>query len=158
LHRNQAGSNAFFTTSGAMSLQARALGSPVSPLSMAMRFVVFILILLAGLKVWTQDRTYRSAMSEALVTAYRERAIEICRRQTAKQAHVASSTVASLWNASSNAEVTLGDSAIDVAIWDTQNPLWPQRFRNPHLILTGAGEPGAHCAYDLHAGIATLSP
>jgi hypothetical protein len=125
---------------------------------MAMRFVVLVLVLLAGLKVWTQDRTYRSVMGEALVTAYRERAIEICRQQTARQAHAASSTVASLWNADSSAEVTLGDSDIDVAIWDTQNPLWSQRFRNPHLILTGAGDPGAHCAYDLHAGIATLSP
>jgi hypothetical protein len=136
------------------SLPARSLRL----LSIAMRFVVLILVLLAGVKVWTQDRTYRSAMGEALVTAYRERAIEICRQQTAKQARIASSTVASLWNASSDAEVTLGDSDISVAIWDTQNPLWSQRFRNPHLILTGAGEPSAHCAYDLHAGIATLSP
>jgi hypothetical protein len=123
-----------------------------------MRFIVVILVLLAGVKVWTHDRTYRSVMGEALVTAYRERAIELCRQQTAKRAHVASSTIASLWNDNSGAEVTLGDSDVKVAIWDTKNPLWPQRFRNPHLILTGAGESSAHCAYDLHAGVATLSP
>ena len=44
-----------------------------------MRMVVIGLVLLAGLKVWTQDRTYRSVMGDALVEAYRERAIEVCR-------------------------------------------------------------------------------
>jgi hypothetical protein len=124
-----------------------------------MRFVVILLVLLASLKVWTQDRVYRSVMGDALVEAYRDRAIEVCRKQTAKQAPVISAnTVASLWNGNSGAEVTVGDPAVDVAIWDTENPLWQQRFRNPHLILTATGEPSAHCAYDLRAGIATLSP
>jgi len=124
-----------------------------------MRSVVIILLLLAGLKVWTQDRMYRSVMGDALVTAYRERAVEICRKTAAKKLPPgAGATAADLWSVSSEAEVTLGDSDVDVAIWDTQNPLWTQRFRNPHLILTGAGRSRAHCAYDLHAGVATLSP
>ena len=124
-----------------------------------MRFVVIILVLLASLKVWTQDRMYRSVVGEALVEAYRDRAIEVCRRETAKTVPVASaSTVSQLWSSSSAAEVTLGDGDVNVAIWDTQNPLWLQRFRNPHLVLTGTGETSAHCAYDLHAGVATLSP
>jgi hypothetical protein len=124
-----------------------------------MRTFVVILALLASLKVWTQDRMYRSVMGDALVTAYRERAIEVCRKQTAQKAPAAATrTIDSLWSASSGAEVRLGDPDIDVAIWDTQNPLWDQRFRNPHLILTGAGEPDAHCAYDLQAGVVTLSP
>lgn len=126
---------------------------------MAMRVVVIVLVLLASVKVWTQDRVYRSVMGGALVEAYRDRAIEICRKQTAKQAPVVSAnTVAELWNGKSGAEVTVGDPDVDVAIWDTQNPLWQQRFRNPHLILTAVGDLGAHCAYDLSAGIATLSP
>jgi len=124
-----------------------------------MRFIVIVLVLLASLKVWTQDRMYRSVMGDALVSAYRDRAVEVCRKQTARKAPVAAaSAVASLWSINSAAEVRLGDPDVDVAIWDTQNPLWEQRFRNPHLILTAAGEPGAHCAYDLHAGVATLSP
>lgn len=124
-----------------------------------MRFVVIILVLLASLKVWTQDRMYRSVVGEALVDAYRERAIEVCRKQTARTVPVASAhTVSQLWSSSSVAEITLGDSDVNVAMWDTQNPLWQQRFRNPHLVLTGAGESSAHCAYDLHAGVATLSP
>ncbi len=124
-----------------------------------MRFVVIILVLLAGFKVWTQDRMYRSVVGEALVGAYRDRAIEVCRKQTAKTVPVASArTVSDLWSVSSPAEITLGASDVDVAVWDTQNPLWQQRFRNPHLVLTGTGESSAHCAYDLQAGVATLSP
>lgn len=123
-----------------------------------MRIVVLILVLLAGLKVWTQDRVYRSVLGDALVDAYRHRAIEVCRKQTAKTVPVASArTVAELWSASSPAEITLGATGVDVAIWDTQNPLWQQRFRNPHLVLTGTGDSSAHCAYDLQAGVATLS-
>lgn len=123
-----------------------------------MRSVVIILVLLASLKVWTQDRMYRSVMDEALVAAYRERAIEVCRSAAAKTIPVAlTSAGPELWGTASTAEVTLGDGDVDVAIWDTQNPLWPQRFRNPHLILTGTRDPGTHCAYDLHAGVATLS-
>jgi len=135
------------------------IGLALSPSGSIMRFVVIILVLLASLKVWTQDRMYRSVVGEALVEAYRDRAIEICRKQTAKTVSLASAhTFADLWNVSSAAEIVLGDSDVSVAIWDTRNPLWQQRFRNPHLVLTGSGESSAHCAYDLHAGIATLSP
>jgi hypothetical protein len=118
--------------------------------------LVIGLVLLAGVKVWTQDRIYRSATSEALVEAYRMRAVEVCGKQSAKMAQAAGS--ANIWHAASEAEISVGNPGVDVAIWDTQNPLWDQRFRNPHLILTAAGEPNAHCAYDLHAGVVTLSP
>jgi hypothetical protein len=159
LHRNQAARNLFFTTFGAMSAQGKPASFHPRVLGVAMRIVVIILVALASLKVWTQDRTYRTVMGDALVEAYRARAIEVCRKQTAKKAPVASAAeIAGLWSANSGAEITIGDPDVSVAIWDTQNPLWPQRFRNPHLILTGAGESAAHCAYDLHAGMATLSP
>ena len=89
-----------------------------------MRFVVIILVLLASLKVWTQDRMYRSVVGEALVEAYRDRAIEVCRKQTAKTVPVASArTVADLWSVASAAEITLGASDVNVALWDTENPL-----------------------------------
>ncbi len=124
-----------------------------------MRFVVIILVLLASLKVWTQDRMYRSVVGEALVEAYRDRAIEVCRKQTAKTVPVASQrTVAGLWSVASAAEITLGASDVNVALWDTENPLWQQRFRNPHLVLTGTGDSSAHCTYDFRACVATLSP
>jgi hypothetical protein len=120
-----------------------------------MRMVVIGLVLLAGLKVWTQDRMYRAVMGEALVEAYRERAVEVCRRQSAKTA--AASAAAGLWTAGSEAEVMIGNPNVDVAVWDTANPLWTQRYQHPHLILTGSGGTAMHCAYDLRDGAATLS-
>jgi hypothetical protein len=158
LHRNHAVCNNFFITFAALWLRKGRLDPLILLAGTAMRFVVITLILLASVKVWTQDRMYRSVMGEALVDAYRERAIEVCRKQTAKKLPVASVATATLWSTASAAEVTLGDPDVDVAIWDTQNPLWPQRFKNPHLVLTTAEGPETRCAYDLHAGVATLSP
>ena len=121
-----------------------------------MRIVVIGLVLLAGLKVWTQDRMYRSVTGEVLIEVYRERAIEVCRKQSAKTVHTAAGTT-DLWGSDSEAEVLIGNPGLDVAIWDTQNPRWDERFRHPNLILTGAGEARARCAYDLRDGLATLS-
>jgi hypothetical protein len=120
-----------------------------------MRMVVIGLVLLAGLKVWTQDRTYRSVMGDALVEAYRERAIEVCRKTAAKRpAGAASAEASGGWDSDSDAHVIIGNPDLEVAIWDTENPLWAQRFRDPHLILTGGR---AHCAYNVRGGTATLS-
>jgi hypothetical protein len=120
-----------------------------------MRMVVIGLVLLAGVKVWTQDRTYRSVMGDALVEAYRERAVEVCRKTAAKRPAAAAYPDASgAWGAGSEAHVIIGNPDLEVAIWDTENPLWAERFRNPHLILTGGR---AHCAYDVRGGTATLS-
>ena len=93
---------------------------------------------------------------EVLIEAYRERAIEVCRKQSAKTPHAAAGTK-DLWGSDSEAEVLIGNPGVDVAIWDTQNPRWEERFRHPNLILTGAGETPARCAYDLRDGVATLS-
>ena len=46
-----------------------------------MRAVVMILALLAGLKIWAHDRMFRSGAEEALIAAYRERAIAACQRR-----------------------------------------------------------------------------
>lgn len=158
MRRERSLRNHFFITFAAI-YPAKAPLRPTFQPGSIMRFVVIILVLLASLKVWTQDRMYRSVVGEALVEAYRDRAIEVCRKQTAKTVPVASQrTVAGLWSVASAAEITLGASDVNVALWDTENPLWQQRFRNPHLVLTGTGDSSAHCAYDLQAGVATLSP
>jgi hypothetical protein len=121
-----------------------------------MRMVVIGLIVLAGLKVWTQDRVYRSAMDDALIDAYRQRAVEICRKQSesAGRDAIAATT---LWGTGSKAEVLIGNPNVDVAMWDTQNPRWSERFQHPNLILMSTDESRARCAYDLRDGVATVS-
>jgi hypothetical protein len=123
-----------------------------------MRILVVCLLLLAGLKVWTQDRMYRSVMTEALIDAYRQRAVDVCRKQTTKKVPAAlAGDIANLWGTGSKVDVMVGNPDLEVAIWDTQNPEWPQRFQHPNLILTGARDPNAHCAYDMRNGVATIS-
>jgi hypothetical protein len=120
-----------------------------------MRSVLFGLIFLAVGKVWFQDHTFRTAMSDAVVDAYRDRAIEMCRLSAAKRAPAAREIVAA-WGPSSKAEPVIGNPEIHVAIWDTENPLWSQRFRDLQLVLTSTNSP-ARCAYDVQRGAAKLS-
>jgi hypothetical protein len=120
-----------------------------------MRTVVFGLILLAAGKVWFQDRTYRTAMSDAVVEAYRERAIEVCRLSASKRAP-ASREIVVAWGPSSAAEPVIGNPDVRVAIWDTENPLWNERYRDLQLVLTSTNT-ATRCAYDVRRGAATLS-
>jgi hypothetical protein len=122
-----------------------------------MRTILLGLILLTGIKVWFQEHSYRAAMADAVVEAYRQRAIEVCRRSAMKRAGVSRDDVANTWGATSRAEAIIGNPDVNVAIWDTQNPLWTQRFRDPHLILTAAGVGGPRCAYDVREGGATVT-
>ncbi|MBA2126602.1 hypothetical protein DLM45_10275 [Hyphomicrobium methylovorum] len=120
-----------------------------------MRIIVIMLALLACFKVWSQDRTYRSVMGEALANAYSERALEACRKASAPRTQNARITAAA-WGRETGIETTLGNADVDVAIWDTQNPLWSRRFRDPYLVLTSATA-GTRCAYDVTGNTATLS-
>jgi hypothetical protein len=122
-----------------------------------MRTILLGLILLAGMKVWFQEHAYRAAMADAVVEAYRQRAIEVCRRSAMKRSGGSRDDGANAWGAASSAEAVIGNPDISVAIWDTENPLWNQRFRDPHLILTASGIGGPRCAYDVREGGATLA-
>ncbi|MFT3732075.1 MAG: hypothetical protein QM780_11755 [Hyphomicrobium sp.] len=120
-----------------------------------MRMILLGLALLAGGKVWYHDNTYRTAMSDAVVEAYRDRAIEVCRRAALKRG-TSGHDDGNVWGAGSKAEAVIGNPDIGVAIWDTQNPLWNQRFRDPQVILMAANAK-ARCAYDVRQGGATLT-
>ncbi|MBS0233180.1 MAG: hypothetical protein JSR99_06810 [Proteobacteria bacterium] len=122
-----------------------------------MRTILLGLLLLAGTKIWFQEHAYRTAMADAVVEAYRQRAIEVCRRGAMKRAGSIRDDGTSAWGPASPAEAVIGDPDVNVAIWDTQNPLWRQRFRDPHLILTGSSAGGPRCAYDVRDGGATIT-
>lgn len=115
-----------------------------------MRFIVITFALLAGLKVWTQDRYYRAALSDALIEAYRERAQVVCGQASAKHG----ATGREVWTKPATTEVTVGGKVATVMLWDTENPLWGVRYRNPHLVLTSDGPHRLTCSYDMTAGVA----
>lgn len=115
-----------------------------------MRFIVMTFALLACLKVWTQDRYYRAALSDALIEAYRTRAEMVCGQASAK--HGATDRV--IWSKAASADVTVGAKVATVMLWDYDNPMWNVRYRNPHLVLTSDGPRRLTCSYDMTAGVA----
>lgn len=118
-----------------------------------MRLLVLALAILAGLKLWAQDTVYRSAAEDAIVTAYRDRAVAACQkvpRNTAGSAAVN-------WSAVPEIKLVIGDSDLSVQVWEVDHELWNARYRNPYLVLsTGAG---AHyiCTYDIGHGTAHVT-
>jgi hypothetical protein len=127
------------------------------------RFLVLGFGMLACVKVWTQDRMVRAAMSEALIQAYRERAQQVCGLESAKtdlvrRAAVKGSSAGSEnpWVTSTADEVTIGSKLTSVMLWDYKNPMWDVRYRHPHLVLTAHGPRKMRCSYDLSVGVALV--
>jgi hypothetical protein len=124
-----------------------------------MRALVMLLCLLAGLKIWTQDHLYRTATADALIKAYRARAIDACEKggaATATTVLPSSPLTAGTWTEPAAVKLVIGRPDVDVHIWDIDNPLWETRFKHPHLVLSGGGS-DLVCAYDVVAGLATVS-
>lgn len=124
-----------------------------------MRLVVMALALLAGLKIWTTDRMYRSAAEEALVAAYRDRATVACQKDAARDLRgAAAAAIPALWAQPAAVRLMFGKPRLDVAIWDVDNPLWAQRYKRPFLVLTSNDKGTASvCTYDVMAGLAELA-
>jgi hypothetical protein len=109
---------------------------------------------LAGLKVWAQDRYYRSIMHEALISAYQDRAATTCQKEIQKiQRDAQHSKAAQLWT---GPEIVIGTRHADVAFWDIDNPQWDLRYRHPNLVLKAGADGDIRCSYDLMAGLAAI--
>lgn len=117
----------------------------------SLRIVVIFVAALAGLKVWAQDRYQRGIFHETLIAAYGDQARARCQKEVSK-AH------ALRLAASAEAmEITIGSPHTSVAVWDFDNPLWEVRYRHPHILLSPDKGEGPRCAYDVVAGLASLS-
>lgn len=119
-----------------------------------MRTVLMLIAALAALKIWTQDRLYRTVMDDAVVQAYRDRAVQLCQKESQK---AGKATSPALWSTNAGTEIVIGSRTANVALWDLDNPLWDVRFRHPHLVLTASGAGKGHCSIDLIAGLASVS-
>jgi hypothetical protein len=120
-----------------------------------MRAFVLALALLAALKIWIQDSAFRQASEQALVAAYRDRAVTACRKEPQKSP-ISSELAAFATNWASNTEIHLsaGNNAVSVHLWQIDHELWNARYRNLYLMLTSRG---LTCAYDIAAGTAEIS-
>ena len=128
-----------------------------------MRAFVMLLALLAGLKIWASEQLFRSAAEEALVAAYRDKAMAACQREAGggKEASKdlrSAGVLASAWAKPADIKLVIGKRGVDVNIWDHDNALWNVRYKYPYLVLTapqGSGQ-GA-CEYDVTLGQASLT-
>ena len=112
-------------------------------------FVIFVAGI-AGLKVWAQDRYYRSIMHEALISAYQDRAATTCQKEIQKTQRSKSGLP---WT---GPEIVIGSRHTEVAVWDIDNPLWDLRYRHPNLVLKAGADGDIRCSYDLRAGLAAI--
>lgn len=118
-----------------------------------MRAVVVLLILLAAGKVGYNEYLYRSATNDIIITAYRDRAIAACQRDSRGQG--AASPAA--WTKPQNIKLVIGKSNLDVYFWQVDHALWSARFRNPYLFVTATEAPSrVYCEFDIVHGAATV--
>lgn len=122
-----------------------------------MRALVLVLIGLAGLKIWTQDRLYRSATEEALINAYRATAIEACQKQRATKDGKTPLPPVAAWTRPAAIHLAIGRRDVDVSVWDVDNPMWAVKYKYLLLVLepTASSFQGV-CEYDVTLGTATL--
>jgi hypothetical protein len=119
-----------------------------------MRALVIVLAVLAGAKILAQERLYREGAEDALIRAYRERAMAACQSQQPPRA----SAAAPLWTRPASVALVIGRKSAAVNLWEVDNALWPARFKHPHVVLTAKdGVPRPVCEYDVVEGRAYLT-
>ncbi len=131
-----------------------------------LRVLVVMLAVLAGVKVWTQERLYRDGARDALLLAYRDRAIAACQMSApdapsgrpVDRTAPASTASLPLWTRPASVSLAIGRSSAPVSIWEINNELWPARFKHPHVVLTANDRlPHAVCEYDVIEGRAYVT-
>ncbi|MCB1520854.1 MAG: hypothetical protein KDJ37_09805 [Hyphomicrobiaceae bacterium] len=128
-----------------------------------MRIVVVVLAGLAGAKIWTQHAIHQTAMEDALIAAYRAKAVEACRHVAIPQIPAAPNAaarrvLADAWAHAGSPRVEIGDETVAVSIWQVDDAAWDLRFRHAYVVLeAGAPQPIARCSYDVKLGRAHVT-
>jgi hypothetical protein len=118
-----------------------------------MKAVVFLLALLAALKIGYQEYMLRVATTEIIVSAYRERAVNACQRD-GQNPRIAPGIA---WAKSDSVKLVIGKSNLDVYFWQVDHELWNARFKNPYLFLVaGDRSSKVYCEFDIVHGAATI--
>ena len=108
------------------------------------------LAVLAGLKIWTQDTFYRSATEDAIIDAYRDRAIAACQKEPRRTKRAIACAFDRDWASPTSVHLVIGNSNISVHVWEIDHEQWDARFKHAYIVLA-AGERHARliCAYDI---------
>jgi hypothetical protein len=120
-----------------------------------MKPVVIFLALLAAAKLGHQEYLFRTAAREAIVSAYKERAVQACLKDIKS---LSLGLAAQSWSDPGSIKLVIGKSTLDVHLWQVDHHLWNARFRNPYLYLTaGHRSAGVRCEYDIVNAAASVS-
>lgn len=120
-----------------------------------MRFLIALIVALAGFKILAYQYLYKAGMTEALLAAYQAKALTACSRSSAASAR----SGGYLWQRPLTENVQIGDGEASVPFWRTDHPMWQRRFQNPQLILTSQNSgQKVQCLYDVVAGRVTVRP
>ena len=118
-----------------------------------MRTFAYALALLAAAKFGGQEYFHRTATEEALIAAYRDRAVEACRGDARARGLLTESI-----ERAGDVRLVIGKNDVDVRLWDISNSLWATRYRAPYLQLRlGAGKSGLGCEYDITHQVAMIA-
>ena len=118
-----------------------------------MKAVVFLLVLLASVKVGYHEYMFRMATNEVIIAAYRDRAISACQRDTKGQALVP----ATAWSKPKSVKLVIGKQNLDVYLWQVDHTMWSARFKNPYLFLSASDKPAkVYCEFDIVHGAASV--
>ncbi|MEZ5817512.1 MAG: hypothetical protein R3D44_10550 [Hyphomicrobiaceae bacterium] len=118
-----------------------------------MRFLVFVLVVLAASKVATQQYLISTTKNEIIIAAYKDRAVTAC-REAARARRLA---IPASWAPASDIRVVIGKSSVDVALWQVDNVLWQARYKAPFLVVPVEAPPhGLFCEFDIAQGAASL--
>jgi hypothetical protein len=111
-----------------------------------MKAVVFILVLLAGLKLGHHEYLYRMAARDVIVAAYKARAVQACQKDAR---NIILGLTPQAWSNPPSIQFSIGKGGLDVQFWQVDNDLWNVRYRNPFLILSPSGSSSTYCEYDI---------
>lgn len=120
-----------------------------------MRAFVLALALLAALKIWAQDTSFRTAAEQALVTAYRDRAVAACRKEPQKS-RISPELAAFATDWSDGVDIHLAAKGGTFSLGQIEEEFWTSRPKALFLVLT-SGAVGLTCTFDLAAGTAVIS-
>jgi hypothetical protein len=119
-----------------------------------MKAFVVLLALLFAAKLAHQEYLYRVATRDALVGAYRDRAVQAC-AQDARTPFLGLGPQA--WANAEDVRLAIGNGNLDVRFWQLGHELWNARYRNPYLFLSTPERSGTvHCDYDIVNAAATV--
>ncbi|MEL7048376.1 MAG: hypothetical protein AAFO75_05340 [Pseudomonadota bacterium] len=120
-----------------------------------MRWVVYGLAALVGLKFYMQDVLHQSGTANALIAAYGDRAVSACQKHQSKTTEA---NVPELWTDTDQISVTIGRENPRTNLWDIDHPSWSADYQQPYLVVGPADRHSPLiCTFDFVTGTSQIS-